>query len=301
MFVVLLLAVLVLSHTPLAAQSAGPPIREQELFTMVRSKALFTEAQILEIVQSRGIGFRLTDSVRKALRKDGASEALMAALEKAADKLKRRGSAEAAAEAAAAAPPFVPPPPPLEGLQQKRFLEQVRQNALEYTEKLPNFICVQVTKRMVRFGDQGYWHTQDVIQTRLAYNDRKENYQVIAINDQLTDRPYESLDGATSTGEFGTLLHSLFRQETEARFEWVGSASLRGRPVYEYDYLVTKERSSWHIVWQRALTVIPAYRGRITVDAESRQVLRLSMEAVDIPADFPIRSAATTLDRKSVV
>ncbi len=263
---------------------------------MLRGRSLFTEEQIIEAIQSRGIGFRLTDSVRKELKKDGASAGVLAALEKAYDVLKRRGSAEAAAAAAAAAPASVPLPPALDAPQQTRLLEQVRSNALEYTEKLPNFICVQVTRRAVQIDHDGTWHPQDVIQARLAYNEHKESYQVIAINDQITDRPYDSLGGATSTGEFGTLLLSLFLPETEARFTWVGPAALRQRQVYEYDYQVAQERSRWHLIWQKTRSVVPAYRGRIAVDAESGQVLRLSMEALEVPADFPIRAASSTLD-----
>ncbi len=259
---------------------------------MVRAKALFTEDQIVEMVQSRGIGFRLTDPIRKALKKEGASAALLAAVEKAADELKRRS---VAAEAAAVPKP-VPLPPLLEEREQARLLEKVRGHALEYTEKLPNFICVQVTRRMVDLSGKGYWQAQDIIQARLAYNEHKETYQVVAINDQITDRSYDSLGGTTSTGEFGTLLAALFQPETEAQFAWVGPASLRGRPVYEYDYRVLRERSTWHISWQKERTIIPAYRGRIAVDAENHQVLSLSMEAEEIPADFPIQAASTSLD-----
>lgn len=301
MFLLALLLALLLAEPPAAAQeSAGPPLREQELLSLVRSKALFTDEQVCEMVQSRGIGFRLTDSVRKALKKEGASAALLAAVEKAAEEMKHRTTATEAAAAAAAAPKPVPLPPPLDEAQQARLLEQVRQHALEYSEKLPNFICVQVTKRVVDFEGKGYWQTQDVIQARLAYNEHRESYQVVAINDQLTDRSYDSLGGATSTGEFASMLRDLFLPETEAHFDWVGPAILRGRPVYTYDYRVVQPRSHWQIVWDKRRAseraIVPAYRGRIVVDAENHELLRLSTEAEDIPADFPIRAAFTTLD-----
>ena len=186
--------------------------------------------------------------------------------------------------------------PPLNPLQQTRLLEDVRRNALQYTVKLPNFICVQVTKRMVDLSGRGYWRTQDVIQARLAYYERRESYQLVTINDQLTSRSYESLGGAISTGEFGTLLVNVFSPETQTRFTWVGPASLRGRPVYTYDYRVAKDRSHWHITWNKEETIIPPYRGRVVVDAEKHQVLRISKEAEEIPAGFPIRGASSILD-----
>jgi len=200
------------------------------------------------------------------------------------------------AAAKAALPPIVPPPPTPPTEEQLKIIEEVRENALAYTNNLPNFICLQVTRRLVQFRPDDNWQTQDVIQARLAYNEKKENYQLVSINDRITDRPYESLGGATSTGEFGSLLHGIFREESQARFTWVGTGTLRGRPVYEYDYAVDKERSRWSIIWQKADMIVPAYRGHIWVDAEAKQVLRLTMEAVDIPREFPINEARTGLD-----
>lgn len=277
-------------------QAAAPPVGEQELTIMVRSRKVFPEQQVLEILRSRGIGFRLTEAARVRLKKDGATPAIMAELERAAEALKRRTSAEVAAAAAAAAGPVVPPPPALDAAQQAKFLEEVRQNALDYTESLPNFICIQVTKRAIQFDGKGPWQSADTIQTRLAYNERKEEYQVISVNDRLTDRPYDSLGGTTSTGEFGTILHQLFAAKTATRFDYRGGSALRGRPVYEFDFMVAKDNSDWHISWQRVMTYVPAYRGRIAIDAETRQVLRLTQEAVGIPSDFPIREARSTLD-----
>ncbi len=291
-----LLALLALPAFPTPQTGAGPPIREQELLRMVGSKGLFTEEQILEVVESRGIGFRLTEALRRTLKKQGAGPKLMEALEKAAEALKRQSVAEEQAAAEAAAPKPVPPPPELDPAAQGRLLEDVRRHALEYSDKMPNFICLQVTKRMVDFEGKGFWQMQDVIQARLAYNDHRESYQVVAINDQLSDRSYDSLGGATSAGEFATLLRALFSPETAAFFTWAGPASFRGRPVYAFDYYVARERSTWHIIWQKERTIIPAYRGRAVVDAETHRVLRLWMVAEDIPADFPIRAASTALE-----
>ena len=290
----LLLTLLLLAPqaVPAEQESPGPPIGRDELFRMVRSKGLFSAQQVLEMVQSRGIGFLLTKSIRKKLKKEGAGAPLLEALDKAAEELKHRGGGARPAPA----PIVGPKPPPLDLPEQTRLLESVRQNALQYTDKLPNFICVQVTKRLVDLNGRGYWRTQDVVQARLAYYERQESYQLVTINDQLTNRSYESLGGAISTGEFGSLLHNLFLPETQARFTWVGPASLRGRPVYTYDYRVAKDRSSWRITWNKEETIIPPYRGRVVVDAEKHQVLRLSIEAEGIPAGFPIRAASSTLD-----
>ena len=90
--VLLLLALLLLApqNVPAAQESPNPSISRDELFLLVRSESLFSKQQVLEMVQSRGIGFLLTKSIRKELKKQGASAALLEALDQAAEELKHR-------------------------------------------------------------------------------------------------------------------------------------------------------------------------------------------------------------------
>jgi hypothetical protein len=56
-----------------------------------------------------------------------------------------------------------------------------------------------------------------------------------------------------------------------------------------------QERSKWHVTADRD-EIIPAYKGLIYVDQETHQVLRISLEAVDMPPTFPVKQASDTLD-----
>lgn len=291
------------AQEPAAEQGTARPISEQEIFMMLGARGAFPPAQLAEIIRQRGINFRLDDSMRKSLRKAGANEAVMAALEKAYDQLKRRTTAAEAAAVSAAlaeAPPPAPPPPPLDDAAAAALIEQVRQNAIQYTNRLPDFLCLQVTRRYVDFGTKGYWQSADTIQARVAFNDHRESYQVVAVNNIPVERSLESLGGAVSTGEFGSMLRELFAPETEAAFHMLEPASLRGRPVYAYEYHVSRPHSQWQIVWEPGRAgeqrYVPAYHGNVIVDAETHQVLRMWLQAEGIPPDFPIRAAATTLD-----
>jgi hypothetical protein len=274
---------------------AQVPFTEDQLLHVVSSIKLIGEEQIIEMVQKRGVDFRLTESIRRALRKAGAGPSLLEAVAKASEERLRRDK-PAATSTAAAAPEEVPLPPPLSVTETGEFIERARHRALNYTKELPSFICLQVTKRHVDPTGKGDWLTQDVIQARLAYDKQRENYQVVTVNNQLTDRSMESLGGATSTGEFGSLLLSLFEPDSEARFQWVRQGTLRGRAVEVFDFEVRQEKSRWHITYNKTDTVIPGYRGRVWIDRATAQTLRLSMAAVSIPPDFPIRLADTVLD-----
>ena len=67
--------------------------------------------------------------------------------------------------AAKPAPVVVSAPGPNEF---KRILDDIRENALNYTQSLPNFLCTQVTRRYVDPSGKEDWLQQDVIQEHLS-------------------------------------------------------------------------------------------------------------------------------------
>jgi hypothetical protein len=141
-----------------------------------------------------------------------------------------------------------------------------------------------------------FWHRTDIITTRLTYFERKEEYKVLLVNNRMTEIPYDRLGGATSTGEFGTLLREIFEPESETTFQWERWATLRGNRVHVFNYRVSQARSQWSINYQRVQEIVPGYRGLIYVDANSPAVFRITMEAEGIPPSFPIQQASTVLD-----
>src|SRR5262249_9403940 len=120
-------------------------------------------------------------------------------------------------------PPKPDPPPSSE--EQGKILDEVRDYALNYTKGLPNFLCTQVTRRKAapvngpRFEGEPSWQTMDTLTLRLSYFEQKEDYKLILVNDRPTQQDYRSLGGATSTGEFGSMLREILEPGTQARFE----------------------------------------------------------------------------------
>jgi hypothetical protein len=134
------------------------------------------------------------------------------------------------------------------------------------------------------------------VAARLSYFEQKEDYKLISINGNLTQSEFEKLGGATSTGEFGTMLREIFEPSTEAEFEWERWAKLRGKICHVYAFRVRQSRSKWHVSWQRQLEIVPGYRGLVYVDRDVPMVLRVTMEAENMPATFPIQEAKSQLD-----
>ena len=200
-------------------------------------------------------------------------------------------------EKPAPAPPTIPPPS-LE--EQKEIIKQVRDYALNYTKRLPDFICTQVTRRYADPSGLEFWNRLDTVTTKLSYFEQKEDYKVVLVNNQPTDISYEKLGGSISSGEFGTMMKEIFEPETETTFEWTRWATLRGRRVHVYSYRVAQPRSKWRISYQRAIEYVPGYKGLIYVDRDNLTVARIRLEAENMPASFPIQQASIELDYDTV-
>ena len=192
--------------------------------------------------------------------------------------------------------PKQPPPPSDE--EQERIIEAARENALSYTDRLPDFVCLQLTRRYVDpSGLEMDWLKQDEIKTRVSYVENKENYEVLSVNNRVVNnRGMFELGGANSTGEFGSMLAEMFEPNTGTRFRWARHSLLRRRPVYVFHYDVLRRRSRWRIRFDNSEEIVTAYQGLVYVDKESEQVLRIAMSATGIPADFPIQEARSRLD-----
>jgi hypothetical protein len=201
--------------------------------------------------------------------------------------------------AAAPPPPVKPaakPIPAPSAAEQKKLIDDVRDYALNYVANLPNFICTQLTRRYYDPSGLEFWSQQDTIVAQLTFFDQKEDYKVKLINNRPVDTTFDKLDGSTSQGEFGSMMKEIFEPESEAEFQWLRWATLGGRRAHVISYFVRQDRSKWSIRYQRSDSIVPAYKGLIYVDRDSRAVLRITLEADSIPPDFPIQQVGLVLD-----
>jgi hypothetical protein len=210
------------------------------------------------------------------------------------------------------AAPIVPeskpaPKPPPSSEEQAAILDDVRDYALNYSKTLPDYICTEVERRYAaaapggryaprRGGSDPSWQLQNTLTIRLSYFDQKEDYKLVLINNTVTQQDYHRVGGTISSGDFGSMMRQVFEPATEAHFEWDHWGLMRGRQAYVFAYRVSRERSQWHVTYNGEADIITAYKGLIYVDQETRQVLRISLEAVDMPPTFPITFASDTLD-----
>ncbi len=248
-------------------------------------------------------GIKLTEKLDpktiESLQGQGAGVRTVAALNKLAE-----GSAKLTAPApkAAVAPPKTLPLPPY--VEQQKVIGEVRDYALNYSQSLPNFICLQVTRRYedrhYRPGEEGSWATLDRLAEKLSYFDQHEKYEAISQNDNsLFGKTSEDLGGALSRGEFGTLLRQIFDPASDAEFQWERWGMLRGHLSHVFSYSIDRAHSKETISYNKILEVTPAYHGEVFVDKATNTILRVTVEP-EPPADFPVQNIHQVLDYSSV-
>jgi hypothetical protein len=210
-----------------------------------------------------------------------------------------RKLSEDSAGLAAAPPPPAPPPvkPPPSARELSSILAAMTEYALNYTKNLPNYVCVQTTRRRIEPTVPGYLPQGDTVQEMLTFVDGKESYKVEAVNGKSElNLKHERLGGVVTSGEFGSMLFNIFDPESGAEFHWDHWATLRGKPMYVFAYAVPQSKgySMYHGESKREYTA--AYKGLIYADIQSKAVMRITMTTAGIPADFPISEVALTLD-----
>jgi hypothetical protein len=181
---------------------------------------------------------------------------------------------------------------------QARIIEAIRNYAINYTQSLPNFICTQVTRRMIdQTGTADHWQSVDKIQEQLTYFDHHESYKVVMVNGQMVqNKDHLKLGGAISEGEFGSIMAEIFAPETEAQFDWHHLGKLDGRIMNVFSYRVTQPLSHYtieHVPSSRK--IIAGYHGLIYANRDTNAVMRITLETDDIPKDFPIQEVKTDL------
>ena len=287
-----LMALVLTAVLAVAAQSG---LQYQQLRDMLRSSVNqgMNDREIAKYLKIQKLGFALTDGIIEDFLSLGIGSKTIDTLRKM--KVESAGLPAPDLTPRAAPAPNQPPPPSKE--EQERIIAEARRNALEYTDELPDFVCLQITRRYVDpSGLEMDWLKYDEIKTRVGYVEGREQYDVVSVDNRLTNRGMEELGGATSTGEFGSMMAELFAPTTKAVFTWARHSLLRTRPVYVFVYRVPQPRSRWRLVIPKGPQMVTGYTGLVYIDKETERILRIVAEAEDIPPSFPIQLASTRLD-----
>ncbi len=185
----------------------------------------------------------------------------------------------------------VPPPDPL--------IEKARAAAESFSEQLPNYICKEYIARFASTTRPVDWEPLDVVSAEVVYEDGRESYRHVAINNKPVNKEMQQIEGAWSIGEFGTALRELLSPATAADFHLSRESLVSGAEARVYNFEVTRLYSRWR-VQAASQSIVPAYKGSVWIDPKSGRVLRIEMQARQIPEGFPLDTVESAVDYEYV-
>jgi hypothetical protein len=284
-----------------AAAAFAQSISVQNLVKFIKSSIELkqNDSEVAKYLRHMKLTDHLDDATVEELQGLGAGPKTIAAL---------REMVDASAKLPEPPPPpqALPPPPPApppDSIEQGKIIDAAREYAMNYTKQLPNYLCLEVVRRAYDTnlsdspGNES-WLGSDTVVMRLSYYEQKEDYKVVMVNDRATvgDKSMDKLDGVTSSGEFGSMMKEIFAPESEARFEWDHWGKLRGRKMYVFAYDIDQPHSQYRITWEKTDEIVPAYRGLVYIDVDTKMIMRITQNPYDIPRTFPVRGAEEILD-----
>ncbi len=193
------------------------------------------------------------------------------------------------------------PIPPPDSVTQQKILDAMKEYALNYTQNLPNFVCVEVTRQAVDPNAGENYRSLGTILAKVSYNEGQEHYNVYSVNGKLTDSTMDKVNGggARSTGEFGSMMREIFDPKTQAEFNWERWGTLRGRRMAVFSYSIDSGHSNYSISYgsqSDEQRIITAYNGLVYADPSTGEITRIQFVAVNIPRSFPVRDTTEILD-----
>jgi hypothetical protein len=198
------------------------------------------------------------------------------------------------------AKPAIAEPPAPSPAEQVEIWNAAHDNALRYTESLPDFICSEVVRRYVDPNPKGGWKLADTLVLKLTYFDRQEEYKLMTVNNRSTGLSYEQVGGAITEGEFGSMMAAIFALKSRTNRSWDHWTLLRSRPALVYSFAILAANSDYQITSGTSARneerVRVGQHGYVYIDSSTKMVLRLTAVADGFPADFSVQKVNLLLD-----
>jgi hypothetical protein len=235
----------------------------------------------------------LEDRVIEILESEGAGPQTLGALQRLRD-----------ASRFLPAPPdppkgMMPPPPPSAG-EESQAWQNATDKARDYIHTLPDFICSETIYRWADPTGNEKWQPAPTVVADLTFFDRQEHYQVKTVDGKPSDKSLPELNGAISAGEFGSMMATIFKPDSETERRWDHWTVLRKRPASVFFFRIAASHHP-HELWYRTgpgkmIKTVVGLHGYVYLDPENGSVTRISTIVEDIPAAFPVQRSNTVLD-----
>lgn len=244
--------------------------------------------EVIEAVRKRGVGFVVTDGIKGlTVTKSRNDSELKRTLEEAARRRENPTASQLPSEKESA-----------------EVLAKAREGTLAAVDEMPDFVVKQLVSRAASYAGTNNFTNLDRLIIAASYRSNGfEEYKVLSVNgvkqtEARGSQTYSEAGGATTTGEFVTILSSIFKAESNTTFQLIDTDVLRGRKALVFGFGITRDNLRRLVAVGEKLgdRVETGFKGKIWIDRENFRVIRVETEATEIPASFPLKSIKRYID-----
>jgi hypothetical protein len=182
-------------------------------------------------------------------------------------------------------------------------LVRIRQRMNQNQSRVPNYTCLETISRsrrsprslvISRNGGRGPFQRHDIVRLEVAEADHQEFFASPgAYNFIETDISTFVTGGLIGNGLFTLFAREIFSPST-AIYQFIGETNVAGRLLLRYDYQVSLLVSNYRL---KALgEAIVGYHGSFWADPKTFDLVRLDIQADDIPYAVGVVAAITRID-----
>lgn len=173
------------------------------------------------------------------------------------------------------------------------LVERFRPKIRAELERLPDYACTQEVDRYRRVSPEKPWDKVDTLRFEVAAVGDRELYARPGER-RFQDRSLADIvgRGTIGTGQFANLAKHVFLVP-DLHFGFRGKGEYRDRPAYEFEFDVPADRSNYRLRSGTEEAAV-AFQGAFWIDAETLDLMRLDIQAYDIPERLALAEANTS-------
>jgi len=175
------------------------------------------------------------------------------------------------------------------------LLARIKLHTRQELARLPNCSCLETVQREFRPAG-GKLRALDTVRLEVLYSDKKELYASPGERRFSENHPVEYTgSGTIGNGYFALFLTEIAGGEARLSFEHKGEEILRGRRLSHYAYRIPVSVSGHNMTFAEGTGTV-GMRGDFWADPATYEIVRIAMQAEDIPPPLPVRSSTTSID-----
>lgn len=206
--------------------------------------------------------------------------------------------------------------PPAEDRQ--RMLTATMDYVAHYVHGLPDFTCDEITRRfsnLVGTKNPGAYyadhlHRIDTLQEQLRFTGAHDRGTLVAVNGKAARHIALTAGQSITTGEFGEDMRMVLGPASGAIIRWDRWQTLHGRRAAVFSYVLGLRETHFQIMYcciekapgiEVRQTINSAIQGLLYTDVETGAILRMTIQAMNLPGVFLVKESRTLIDYGPVV